>query len=179
MAIVKTDVYDVQAPFALDLRLVKADMNARNAIGTYQRYVGMVVLVLSDYTWWQLQGGTSNDDWEQVFLPANTGVQAVVVNTAAPSGGSDGDIWFRQVGSTVTVYQRVSGTWTALGVIETGPTYTPDPSLPDPPTKSYLNSNYPSAKVGDVVYWEGTTQVVEAKCYAAGEWNYTTKNRCQ
>lgn len=67
------------------------------------------------------------------------------------------------------------GTWSPAG----GNTYTPDPSLPDPPTKSYLNTNYPSAKVGDVVYWEGTTQVVEAKCYAAGEWNWITKNRCQ
>src|SRR5690606_18725352 len=68
------------------------------------------------------------------------------------------------------------GTWSPVSA---GNTYTPDPSLPDPPTLSYLNSNYPSAKVGDVVYWEGTTQVVEAKCYATGEWNYSTKNRCQ
>src|SRR5690606_33155169 len=148
MPIVETDVYDVQAPFALDLRLVKADMNARNAIGTFQRYVGMTVFVLSDNTWWQLQGGTTNDDWVEVDGGGNFVIQSVVVNAAAPSGGNDGDIWFRQVGSTVTVYQRVGGTWTALGVIETGGTsYTLDPSLPDPPTLSYLNSNYPSAKV--------------------------------
>ena len=70
------------------------------------------------------------------------------------------------------------GTWSPVGG-DSAPTYTLDPSLPDPPTLSYLNSNYPSAKAGDVVYWEGTTQVVEAKCYAAGEWNWITKNRCQ
>lgn len=128
MPIVKTDVYDVQAPFALDLRLVKADMNARNAIGTFQRYVGMTVFVLSENTWWQLQGGTTNDDWVEVDGGANFVIQSVVVNAAAPSGGNDGDIWFRQVGSTVTVYQRVSGAWTALGAIVVG-TSTPSSVL--------------------------------------------------
>lgn len=180
MAIVKTDVYDVQAPFALDLRLVKADMNARNAIGTFQRYVGMTVFVLSDNTFWQLQGGTTNDDWVEVDGSSGIVMQSVVVNAATPTGGNDGDIWFQQVGSTVTVYQRVSGTWTALGVIEVGGnTHTPDPSLPDPPTNTYLNSNYPTAKPGDTVYWEGTTQLVTATCYAEGEWKWITENRCQ
>lgn len=77
----------------------------------------------------------------------------------------------------LAVYQG-DGTWKIVGD-SSAPTYTPDPSLPDPPTKSYLNTNYPSAKVGDVVYWEGTTQVVEAKCYAVGEWSWITKNRAQ
>lgn len=181
MPIVKTDVYDVQAPFALDLRLVKADMNARNAIGTFQRYFGMVVYTLSDGKFWLWpQGAVDNDDWVEVDGVDNFAIQSVVVNAAAPSGGNDGDIWFRQVGSTVTVYQRVSGTWTALGVIETGATsHTPDPSLPDPPTNTYLNSNYPTAKPGDTVYWEGTTQLVTATCYAVGKWKWITENRCQ
>jgi len=75
----------------------------------------------------------------------------------------------------VAVYNG-DGTWSPVGG-DSAPTYTPDPSLPDPPTKLYLNTNYPDAKVGDVVYWEGTTQVVEAKCYAAGEWDYSTKHK--
>lgn len=172
MAITKTDVYDVQAPFALDLRLFKADLNARNAIGTFQRYLGMVVCVLNDYTFWQLQGGTTNDDWVQVFLPDDTGVQSVVVNAGAPTGGNDGDIWFRQVGSTVTVYQRVSGTWTALGAIETGgATYTLDPSTPSTNALSYLNTNYPSAKPGDQVYKTSGGMRRTWTCYATGAWS--------
>lgn len=180
MPIVKTDVYDVQAPFALDLRLVKADMNARNAIGTFQRYVGMTVFVLSDNTFWQLQGGTTNDDWVEVDGIDNFVIQSVVVNAGTPTGGNDGDIWFQQVGGTVTVYQRVSGTWTALGVIEVGsPTHTPDPNLPDPPTLSYLNSNYPTAKPGDVVYYEGVNNIDTATCYAPGKWMYSTQYRAK
>lgn len=172
MPIVKTDVYDVQAPFALDLRLVKADMNARNAIGTFQRYVGMTVFVLADNTFWQLQGGTTNDDWVEVDGSSGIMMQSVVVNSAAPTGGNDGDIWFQQVGNTVTVYQRVSGTWTALGVIETGaPTYTSDPSTPNTSALSYLNSTYPNAKPGDQVYKVASGMRRTWTCYAPGEWS--------
>lgn len=77
----------------------------------------------------------------------------------------------------LAVYQG-DGTWKIVGD-SSAPTYTPDPSLPDPPTKSYLNTNYPTAKPGDTVYWEGTTQIVTATCYAEGEWKWITENRCQ
>jgi len=75
----------------------------------------------------------------------------------------------------LAIYQG-DGTWIPVGS-DGVPTYTPDPSLPDPPTLSYLNSNYPDAKVGDTVYWEGTTQLVTATCYAVGEWKWITENR--
>lgn len=77
----------------------------------------------------------------------------------------------------LAVYQG-DGTWKIVGG-SSAPTYTPDPSLPDPPTLSYLNTNYPTAKPGDTVYWEGTTQIVTATCYAVGEWKWITENRCQ
>lgn len=173
MPIVKTDVYDVQAPFSLDLRLVKADMNARNAIGTFQRYFGMVVYTLSDGKFWLWpQGAIDNNDWIDLFGNTNAIMQSVVVNSGAPTGGNDGDIWFRQVGSVVTVYQRVSGTWAALGVIETGaPTYTSDPSTPNTNALSYLNSTYPNAKPGDQVYKTAGGMRRTWTCYATGEWS--------
>lgn len=122
MAITKTDVYDVQAPFALDLRLVKADMNARNAIGTFQRYFGMVVYTLSDGKFWLWpQGAVDNDDWVDLFGNSDATIQSVVVNPGAPAGGSNGDIWLRQQGNVVSVYQNVEPAgWTALGDLVIG-----------------------------------------------------------
>jgi len=179
MAQTLTDVFDIRVQFPIDLRIVKADINARNAIETLQRYEGLAVWVVSEQKLYRLVGGITNDDWVDQ-TPANNGLQAVTVSTSAPTGGNPGDIHFRNVSGGTDVYYNNAGSWGIVGTIPTGgTTYTLDPSLPDPPTKSYLNSNYPSAKVGDVVYWEGTTQVVEAKCYAAGEWNWITKNRCQ
>lgn len=211
--------------------------------------------------------------------------QVVTVSTDAPTGGGEGDIWFRQQGSNITVYQRISGSWVIRGNLPTGgitpdlqittnegnitdnaiqvsgtqntdpgtnsavvrftgtqailsaiisgaergiialgngaagiavasngnrldistssgarfvtgagagtfmnvkgadavsdddfvtkrqlgsagPSYTPDPSLPSGAGfLAYLRSNYTSAKPGDVVYREGTTQLIKCTCY--------------
>lgn len=109
-----------------------------------------------------------------------SGAISVTVNPGAPTGGENGDLWFRQQGNVVSVYQHNGTSWDAKGdLVMGGNTYTPDPNLPDPPTNTYLNSTYPTAKPGDTVYWEGTTQIVTATCYAVGEWKWITENRCQ
>lgn len=154
MPIVKTDVYDVQAPFALDLRLVKANTGARDAIGMFQRYLGMKVYTLSDDKWWQLVGGLTNEYWVESDGDDAMPIQSVVVNTSAPSGGNDGDIWFRQQGQTVTIYQRVSGTWAPLGNIELGGTTAiSNGSITPSSTTSSLNSIAGAeAKPGTIIY---------------------------
>lgn len=107
-------------------------------------------------------------------------VQTVTVNPGVPTGGINGDIWLRQQGNVVSVYQNVSGSWVPKGDLLVGtPTRTPDPSLPSTPTLTYLNTTYPNANPGDVVYREGTTQFIEATCYEAGKWNWIMKNKAQ
>jgi len=296
MAQTLTDVFDIRIQFPIDLRTVKADINARNAIETLQRYEGLAVWVVSEQKLYRLVGGITNDDWVDQ-TSANNGLQAVTVSTSAPTGGNPGDIHFRNVSGGTDIYYNNAGSWGIVGTIPTGgitptlqqvtdegnktnnviqvtgqgnvdltqqslvmsnqgatsqvshasggsvggtllmtandarmgtgtgtgdnclfvgaafsafqtnagsltvvrgadavgdddlvtkrqlnsvaPTYTLDPSLPDPPTLSYLNANYPTAKPGDTVYWEGTTQIVTATCYAAGKWKWITENKCQ
>lgn len=66
------------------------------------------------------------------------------------------------------------GTWSPVGFV---PTRTPDPDLPATPTLSYLNSTYPDAKPGDIVYRETTTQVLICTCYDTEKWDWIIKNR--
>lgn len=173
------DVFDVQIQFPLDLRIVKPDVNGRDAIGTLQRYEGLPVWTVSEQKLWRLVGGITNDDWVDQ-TPTNSGVQSVTVGTSVPTGGNNGDIYFRNVSGGTEVYYNNAGTWGSVGTIPTGgASYTPDPSLPNPPTLAYLNSNYPAANIGDIVYREGATQIIEATCYAAGKWNWIMKNRGQ
>lgn len=180
MAQTLTDVFDIRVQFPIDLRTVKSDLNARNAIETFQRYEGLAVWVVSDQKLYRLIGGITNDDWADQ-TPTNSGLQSVTVSTSAPTGGNSGDIHFRNVTDGTEVWYNNAGTWGVMGIIPTGSSasHTPDPSLPDPPTNTYLNTNYPTAKPGDTVYWEGTTQLVTATCYAEGEWKWITENRCQ
>lgn len=47
----------------LDLRIVQADITARNAIPVFQRYDGLFVYLISTNETWQLQAGITNSDW--------------------------------------------------------------------------------------------------------------------
>lgn len=181
MAVVSVDPFDFKAPFPLDLRMRRANIGERDTIPTNNRWEGMLVYVISEQTWYGLVGGVGNENWVEIGQGGSGGGGNVTwLNNTIPTGGDDGDVAYNDTGNEIQLWYRQGGAWGMLGSWHTGgPSYTLDPSLPDPPTKSYLNTNYPDAKPGDVVYWEGTTQVVEAKCYAVGEWNYTTKNRAQ
>lgn len=175
MAITKTDIYNVQAPFLLDDRNSKADLPSRDAIGTFQRAQGLLCFTISEKVLWLLAGGTSNSDWVQVW-PAVGTIQNAIVNSGAPTGGNDGDMWFRQQGETLTIYQRVSGSWTPLGNIQLGSvgiTATLNNSLdPFGETSASLDTTYPNAKVGDIVYTE--TGQTKWEKLAAGKWTRTS-----
>ena len=166
MAQTLTDVFDIRIQFPIDLRMVKGDINARNAIETLQRYEGLAVWVVSEQKLYRLVGGITNDDWVDQ-TPANSGLQAVTVSTSAPTGGNPGDIHFRNVSGGTEVWYNEGGTWGSKGTIPSGgPTYTPDGALPTGAGfLAYLRTNYTNAKVGDVVYREGTTQLIKCTCY--------------
>lgn len=171
MAQTLTDVFNIRVQFPIDLRTVKADLNARNAIETLQRYEGLAVWVVSEEKLYRLVGGITNDDWVDQS-PANNGLQAVTVSTSAPTGGNPGDIHFRNVGGGTDVYYNNAGSWGVVGTIPSGaPTYTSDPSTPNTNALSYLNSTYPNAKPGDQVYKTAGGMRRTWTCYAAGAWS--------
>lgn len=188
MAITLIDPFEGQMPFPIDLRMRKADINGRNAIPGNARYPGMLVWTDNERVVWVMDVGSGgdtsdNNNWKQMYPASGGAVQNVTWSANAPTAeGSDGDIWFRNNAGTgnIDLYFKQGGSWGMLGSWSkegTRPTHTPDPSLPDPPTNTYLNTNYPTAKPGDVVYYEGTTQLVTATCYAVGEWKWITENR--
>src|SRR5690606_15633059 len=100
-------------------RTVKADLNARNAIETLQRYDGLAVWVVSEQKLYRLVGGITNDDWVDQ-TPVNNGLQAVTVSASAPTGGNPGDIHFRNVSGGTDVYYNNAGSWGIVGTIPSG-----------------------------------------------------------
>lgn len=84
-----------------------------------------------------------------------SGAIAVTVNPGAPTGGGLGDIWLRQQGNVVSVYQHNGSGWVAKGdLVMGGPTATLNNTLDFSTTSSTLDSAYPAAKTGDIVYSE-------------------------
>lgn len=168
------DVFDVQIQFPIDLRSVKSDLNARNAIGTYQRYEGLEVYVISDAKKYRLEGGISNSDWVDVTGTTDAGLQAVTVSTSNPAGGKAGDIHFKNTSSGTEVWYNNDGTWGAIGTIAGGGvTATLNNSLdPFGTTSANLDSAYPNAKVGDIVYTE--TGQTKWEKLATGKWTRTS-----
>lgn len=165
------DVFDVQIQFPLDLRTVKADLNARNAIGTFQRYEGLETYVISEGIKYRLEGGITNDDWVDVAA-SNGGKQSVTVGTASPTGGTNGDIYFRNVTGGTEVWYNNAGTWGSMGTIPTGVTSaTLNNTLDFSTTSSTLDSAYPTAKTGDIVYSEDAALMWTK--LDAGKWTRT------
>lgn len=158
MSVYSIDPFDFQAPFPLDLRFQRADLNGRNNIPTNIRWQGMVCYVVSEQKWYGLKGGTDNTFWVEIGEGGTVTIQNVSWSVNAPvNQGSDGDIWFRDTGSEIELYFKVSGSWGMLGSwgYGGGITATLNNGLdPFATTSSNLDSAYPGANVGDIVYSE-------------------------
>lgn len=177
MAITKTDVYDVQAPFPLDLRIVRADIASRDAIPMNARYAGMWVQTLSptERYWRWPQGGTSNSSWEERVIGGG-GTALRVYWFAAPPDletGGNGDLWYHEQASTITMYQKQAGAWNLIGVFPKADgtvTATSDPSVEYGMTSAQLTSAYPAAKPGDMVYNKSSQPPVLFTKLAGADW---------
>lgn len=66
MGIELASQFDVQTALPLDSRLKVADTTARDAIDALVRYEGMIVYVVADETNYQLIGGITNGDWQEL-----------------------------------------------------------------------------------------------------------------
>lgn len=175
MAITRIESFDCRMPFPLDLRILQADLNARNAIDTNARYLGLLCFTVQEQTLWMLSGGTENENWEQIYPPLVSSTTGAYVNSAAPinSTGSDGDLYFRPGMSDGThLYRKVNGIWTDLGSIS-------DPSqgiiknnaLTYGQTSAQMNAQYPNVPVGTSVWSE--TNSVEYRKMDSTKWKIT------
>jgi hypothetical protein len=66
MGIVLASNFDVETALPLDSRLKVADTTERDAIDSLVRYEGMIVYVVADGTNYQLVGGITNGDWQEL-----------------------------------------------------------------------------------------------------------------
>lgn len=171
MAQTLTDVFNIRVQFPIDLRTVKSDINARNAIEPLQRYEGLPVWVVSEQKLYRLIGGITNDDW--VDQTPNGGIQTVTVSSSTPTGGNPGDIHFKTVSGGFEVWFNNLGTWGSVGTVPTGssgPTRTPDPSLNFATTSADMESSHPTAAIGDIFYNVDGTEIYVATKMANGVW---------
>lgn len=132
MAILRVDPFDCQMPFPLDTRMQQPTLNARDGIPMNARWVGMICWVQSENSLYILTGGIANTNWQQLWPLGSAGVavQNVTVNTNVPtSQGVNGDIWFRQNGGEIEVYQKTAGLWVNKGAITTGAEASPKSKL--------------------------------------------------
>ena len=56
--------FNLNAQLPLDERMVAADLTARDAIVTTDRYEGLICYVESEQITYQLRGGLANINWE-------------------------------------------------------------------------------------------------------------------
>lgn len=74
MGIVLGSNFDVQTALPLDSRTVVADLTARDAINSLQRYQGLIVYVVDIQKNFQLIGGITNFDWQELSGSGGGGV---------------------------------------------------------------------------------------------------------
>lgn len=168
MAVVRTDPFDFRAPFPLDLRNRRADLNGRNSIEINARWPGMLVWVDSERVLYLLDAGEGdkgdNDRWRQVYPATDIDRQNVTFLTdTEPTGGADGDISFvdNTGDSVVQVWYRVAGVWAMLGQWSYGgvPPIHERPGVDFQTTSAALNGWYPDAVEGEVVWGEDGSDV--------------------
>lgn len=66
MGIPLASSFDMNVQLPLDSRFIKADVTARDAIGSGIRFEGMLVYVIATAKMYQLQGGIANGNWVEV-----------------------------------------------------------------------------------------------------------------
>lgn len=96
--------FDVQTGLPLDSRTVVADLTARDAINSLQRYEGMIVYVVAEGTNFQLVGGILNADWKELSGGGGvspTGIVEVDANYSATA--DDQCLFFRNTVSATTI----------------------------------------------------------------------------
>lgn len=173
MAIIKTDVYDVQVGQPIDLRFSKTDIGARDNIPIITRYAGLIVYTRNENAFWMWPvGATTNDDWVQ--LDVIGGVTPRVwfsEDLPASNIGNDGDIYFFESPSGISVYQKIAGDWgSELGIFPKGSAVTLDNDVAFGTTSSDLDAKYPDSQPGDIV-WSDTGQIVFTKL-GPNAWDY-------
>lgn len=173
MAIIKTDVYDVQVGQPIDLRFSKTDTGARDNIPIIIRYAGLIVYTRNENALWMWPvGATTNNDWVQLNVIGGVTPRAWFETDAPDSAeGNDGDIYFHDTPSGVVVYQKVAGDWgSPLGTIAKGGSVITDNDVAFGTTSAQLDGKYPDSQPGDIV-WSETGQIVFTKL-ATGKWDY-------
>lgn len=123
----------------------------------------------------QLSLGSGNPNYDAVLVGGGNGlaVQESTQLTLEPTGGRISRGGFPNILKPLTLADAVNEDHavTKRQLDAVAPTYTPDPSLPSTGILAYLNTNYPSANIGDVVYREGSTTVRKCTKYAASKWS--------
>ena len=71
MGIRLTSQFEENAALPIEYKLTVADITARDAITTTERFEGLFCYVISTKENWQLQGGITNSDW--VLMRSGTG----------------------------------------------------------------------------------------------------------
>lgn len=74
--------FELGSGIPLDARMVVADLTERDAIATGKRFDGLFTYVVSEAQTYQLQGGTTNSDWE-VFGGGGGKESFVITNATA------------------------------------------------------------------------------------------------
>jgi hypothetical protein len=90
MGITLASNFDVNAALPLDSRTKVADITARNAIVSGQRYIGLTVHVLSDSVNYQLVGGILDANWTDIRTLTSYLVQTNATGITAFAGGGQG-----------------------------------------------------------------------------------------
>lgn len=84
MGIVLGSNFDVQTALPLDSRVKVADLTARDAIPSLVRYEGLIVYVVSEQTNFQLVGGITDFDWQELSGSGGGGVGGGLVWRGLP-----------------------------------------------------------------------------------------------
>lgn len=83
MAIEVTSSFYAKTNLPLDGKSVMANLTARNAISSGERYEGMVVYVISEATNFQLIGGITNGDWAEFSGGGGGAIEVSATQTLA------------------------------------------------------------------------------------------------
>lgn len=76
MPIPVSSSFKVSAQVPMEERTIQADLTARDAIPTIERFDGLRVYVVSEQKNYQLVGGIANGDWEEVSIIGTNGTSA-------------------------------------------------------------------------------------------------------